>query len=93
MNEKCPYSEFFWCLFSCIGTEYGGILRISPYSVQMWENTDQKYSEYGHFLRSTMFVEILTMKKHLLEILLMSYHGNGHIELFKRKILLAVVNV
>ena len=28
------------------------ILRISLYSVQMWENTDQNNSEYGHFLRS-----------------------------------------
>ena len=27
-------------------------LRISPYSVQMWENTDQKNSEYGHFSHS-----------------------------------------
>ena len=25
------------------------ILRISPYSVQMRENTEQKISEYGHF--------------------------------------------
>ena len=24
-------------------------LHISPYSVQMWENTDQKNSKYGHF--------------------------------------------
>ena len=33
-------------------TEYLEIPRISPYSVRMWENTDQKRSEYGHFLRS-----------------------------------------
>ena len=26
-----------------------------PYSVQMRENADQKYSEYGHFLRSADF--------------------------------------
>ena len=25
------------------------ILRFSQYSVRMWENTDQKNSEYGHF--------------------------------------------
>ena len=38
-----------------IWTEYGEILRIlriSPYSVRMWENTDQNNSEYRHFLRS-----------------------------------------
>ena len=43
--EKCPYSEFFWSVFSRIRT-------ISPYSVRMWENTDQKNSEYEHFSRS-----------------------------------------
>ena len=25
---------------------------IAPYSVRMWENVDQKNSEYGHFSRS-----------------------------------------
>ena len=48
-REKCPYSEFFWPAFSRIRIEYGEILRISPYSVWMRENTDQKNSEYGHF--------------------------------------------
>ena len=42
--------EFFWSLFSRILTEYGEILRIFPYSVQMRENTNQKNSKYGHFL-------------------------------------------
>ena len=42
LREKCPYSEFFWSVFSRIRTEYGEILRTSAYSVQMWENTDQK---------------------------------------------------
>ena len=32
-----------------------GILRISPYSVQMRENTNQNNSEYGHLLRSVEF--------------------------------------
>ena len=26
LREKCPYSEFFWSVFSCIRTEYGKIL-------------------------------------------------------------------
>ena len=50
--EKCAYSEFFWSVFSRIWTEYGEILRISPYSVCVWENTYQKNFEYGHFSRS-----------------------------------------
>ena len=52
LREKCPYSEFSWSVLSRIWNEYGEILRISPYSVQMWKNTDQKNSEYEHFLRS-----------------------------------------
>ena len=52
LREKCPYSELFWSTFSRIRTEYGEILRISPYSVRMQENADQNNSEYGHFLRS-----------------------------------------
>ena len=34
--------SFFWSVFSRIWTEYGGLLRKSPYTVQMRENTDQK---------------------------------------------------
>ena len=49
LHEKCPYSEFFWSIFLRILTEYGETRSISPYSVQIWENTDQKNSEYGHF--------------------------------------------
>ena len=50
--KKCPYPELFWFAFSRIRTEYGEILRTSPYSVQMRKITDQYNSEYGHFLRS-----------------------------------------
>ena len=52
LREKRPYSEFFWFVFSLIWTEYGQTLRFSPYSFQMWENTDKNNSEYGHFSRS-----------------------------------------
>ena len=36
LRDKCPYSDFFWSV---------SILCISPYSVQMLENTEQKNSE------------------------------------------------
>ena len=49
--EKWPCSEFFWSVFSSILTEYGEVRSISPYSVQMRENTDQKNSKYGLPLR------------------------------------------
>ena len=50
--KKCPYLELFWFAFSGIRTEYGKILRIFSYSVQMRENADQNNSEYEHLLRS-----------------------------------------
>ena len=49
LRKACPYSELFWSAFSRIRTEYGKIIRVSPYSVRMRENTDQSNSEYGHF--------------------------------------------
>ena len=58
--------SFFWSLFSHIRTEYGEILRISLYSVWMWENTDQNNSKYGHVLFSDSHIyalnEIVWMK-------------------------------
>ena len=54
--EKCHYSELFWSAFFRIRTEYGEILRISPYSVRMRKNMDQNNSEYGHFLRIVLFI-------------------------------------
>ena len=42
LREKCPNKEIFQVRISRIRTEYGEIRSISPYSVQMWENTNQK---------------------------------------------------
>ena len=52
LREKSPHSRLFWSVFSRIWTEYRKILRISPYSVRMRENTDRNKSKYGSFLRS-----------------------------------------
>ena len=52
LHEKCLYLEFSWSSFSRIQTEYGKILWIFLFSVQMGENTGQKNSKYGHFSRS-----------------------------------------
>ena len=49
LHEKCPYSEFFWSVFSRIRPEYEDL---RSKSVLIRENTDQKNSEYGHFLRT-----------------------------------------
>ena len=46
LPEKCQIRSFFWSVFSRIRSEYGEIRRISPYSVRMRENTDQKKTPY-----------------------------------------------
>ena len=58
LREKFPNAELFWSLFSGIRTEYGYLLRKSPYSVQMRENTDQKNSVFGQFLRSAIIGDL-----------------------------------
>ena len=54
LREKCLYSELLWSAFSPIRTEYGEVLRISPYWIWMRENADQNNSEYGHLLGSVI---------------------------------------
>ena len=62
LREKCPYSDFFESVFSHIRKKHGELWSISPYSVQMRENTDQKNSEYGHFSRSNSGSTCLNVK-------------------------------
>ena len=54
LHKKCPYSELFWSVFSCIRTKYDDIHSIPPNSVRVWEYTDQNNSENGHILRSVL---------------------------------------
>ena len=49
LREKCPTTEIFLVRISRTRTEYGEMRSISPYSVRMRENTDQKNSVFGHF--------------------------------------------
>ena len=58
LREKCLYSEFYWSVFSRIRTEYREIWSISPYTVPMRENVDQKNSEYEQFSRSGVFPKL-----------------------------------
>ena len=55
---KVSICRVFLILTFPIWTEYGGIWSIFPYSVRMWENTDQKNSEYGHFSRRDYWCRI-----------------------------------
>ena len=52
LRENCPYSQFFWSVFSRIRTEYGDLQIKSLYPVRMRENKDQENSEYGQFSSS-----------------------------------------
>ena len=54
LREMCPYSEFFWSVFSLIRTEYGDIWSIFPYSVRIRENTEQNTD--GRFSPNDNFV-------------------------------------
>ena len=40
--KRVQILSFFWSVFSRIGTEYEEIWSISPYSIRMRKNTDQK---------------------------------------------------
>ena len=51
--------SFFWSVFSRIRTEYGEMRSISPYSVWMRENTDQKKLRIW-----TLFTQCLTAINH-----------------------------
>ena len=44
--KSVQIQSFFWSVFSRIQTDYGEILRISPNSVQMRENRNQKKTPY-----------------------------------------------
>ena len=50
------------------------IHSISPYSVQMWENTDQKNYEYGHFSRKMTILTLLWLLR-LVTFVLNMYKG------------------
>ena len=59
LRKKYLYLELFWSVFSSIRTEYGVILRVSPYSVGMRENMNQNNSEYEHLLHN-VYIPVLT---------------------------------
>ena len=62
LRKKCPYSELFWSAFFPhfppfdLNTE---LSVFSPNAGKCGKGTDQNNSEYGHFLRSDVLVDIL----------------------------------
>ena len=65
LRKKCPYSEFFFSVFSRIWTEYGGLLRrftsVSVPSIQM-ENVS-----YNLIKSSKNLCLTVSLKNHYLE--------------------------
>ena len=61
LRKTCPYTELLWSVFFRIWTEYGELRSISPYSVQIRENTDQNNSEYERFLRNVTDLSIVSL--------------------------------
>ena len=54
--------SFFWSVFSRIWTEYGEILRISPYSVRMRENTVQKKLRIWTLFTQCLFINLFLLQ-------------------------------
>ena len=65
-----------------IRTEYGEVLRISPYSVRMRENTDQNNSEYRHSSRSVERSETVSFipKMHFHQYKIQNPFGSGNFQ-------------
>ena len=57
--------SFFWSVFSRIRTEYGEILRVSPYSFRIHKNTDQKKLRIW-----TLFTQFFLSHTHILHTVL-----------------------
>ena len=53
-REKCQIRSFFSSEYFCIQTEYGDLLRISSYSVQIQEMWTKNNSLFGHYSRSVV---------------------------------------
>ena len=75
--------SFFWSVFSRIRTEYGEIRSISPYSVRMRENTDQKKLHIWTLFMQWVFIKVWQQEFFLLYFL--SFHSRIDIGKIKLK--------
>ena len=80
--------SFFWSVFSCIRTEYGHLLRKSPYSVQAQENTDQKklriwtaFTQWFSCVKKRVLLKLVVftvMKKQVIDHLSFVWMSRNH---------------
>ena len=87
MYEKCPYSEFFWSVFSRIRSEYREILRISPYPVQIWTLFTQcrtfKSSLVYHLSKDICLFQVLSLSLLLCNLVYNFYIQKNRKQIFK----------
>ena len=50
--------SFFWFVFSCIWTEYGDLIRKSPYSAWVQKYVDQKKAPYSDTFHAEQSINI-----------------------------------
>ena len=75
LRKKCPYSELFWSVVSRIRTEYGELLRISPHSVRIRENTVQNCIIFSTIHHHTFYYKIILK----LEVNIISCHRSYYL--------------
>ena len=61
-GKSVQMRSFFWFVFSCIRIKYEDLLRKSPYSVQIRENTNQEKLRFGQFSHRKFFFLNITVK-------------------------------
>ena len=83
--KASKYGVFFWSVFSCIRTVYGEIQSISPYSVRMQENTDQKKLRIWTLFTQCMYERVKAIFEEKLKKFTVS--RNSEISLFSLKLL------
>ena len=61
---------FFWSVFSRIWTEYEEVRGISPYSVQMRENTGQKKLRIWtlHAMKKSLFLFVERTNENIVQV-------------------------
>ena len=59
LRKKSPYTESFWSAFFRIRTEYGEILRITPYSVRMRKNAGKYADQNTDFFYAVLILLVI----------------------------------
>ena len=67
LRKKCPYLEFFWCVFSRIRTEYVQIVRIQ-YERRKMRTRKIQYIDAFHAVAVTLMLSICCKSKYFFKM-------------------------